>query len=304
MSKKVLEIRDTTIFDGIFVKYVLKFLFSLWFKLAGWKVTQVTPQGAGITIAAPHTSNWDFFYALGAAILIDVKIYFSIKEIWCRLPIIGSIVMWFGAIPIDRSSAGQGQVTKIKNFIQNHQNDRIYFLFTPEGTRSKVDRWRSGFYHVAEECGLPIFLAKVDYQLKESGVFHTYQLTGDKQEDIAAIQASYKNIPGKFVQDQFPQYIGPLPKISDAEAKIMHALYTIKGVAASKSGLAMGIATRVEIAGKAKMAEISMSMLDFLIQKGVIEQVGNTPESTEYQPRYTLTFAGKGCLLHLFPTLA
>lgn len=67
MSTKTLLIREKTIFDGIFSKYILKFLFSLWFKIAGWKLCKVTPEGAGITIAAPHTSNWDFIYALGAA---------------------------------------------------------------------------------------------------------------------------------------------------------------------------------------------------------------------------------------------
>ena len=89
MPIKNLLIREKTIFDGIFSKYILKFLFSLWFKIAGWKLCKVTPEGAGITIAAPHTSNWDFVYALGAAILQDVKIYFSIKDSMCRVPILG-----------------------------------------------------------------------------------------------------------------------------------------------------------------------------------------------------------------------
>ena len=79
MSKNNLSIREKTIFDGIFTKYFLKSVFSLWFKLAGWKITETSAKGAGVAIAAPHTSNWDFIYALGAAILQDTKIYFSIK---------------------------------------------------------------------------------------------------------------------------------------------------------------------------------------------------------------------------------
>ena len=78
MAKKLLTIREKTIFDGFLTKYVLKFLFSVWFTLAGWKLCKTAPEGAGVAIAAPHTSNWDFFYALGAAILQDVKIYFSV----------------------------------------------------------------------------------------------------------------------------------------------------------------------------------------------------------------------------------
>ena len=93
MAKKSLYIREKTIFDGIFTKYFLKSIFTLWFKLAGWKVCKYPPEGAGVAIAAPHTSNWDFVYALGAAILQDVKIYFSIKESLCKIPLLG-ISLW------------------------------------------------------------------------------------------------------------------------------------------------------------------------------------------------------------------
>ena len=117
MTKKSLSIREKTIFDGLFTKYFLKSLFTLWFKLAGWKVCRFPPEGAGVAIAAPHTSNWDFIYALGAAILQDVKIYFSIKDSMCKVPVLGTLLMWLGAMPIDRSSKGQGQVEQIKEFI-------------------------------------------------------------------------------------------------------------------------------------------------------------------------------------------
>jgi len=297
MVVKSLEIRDKTVFDGIFVKYILKSLFLLWFKLTGWQTTKSAPEGAGITIAAPHTSNWDFIYALAAAILFDIKIYFSVKDSWCRIPVIGSVMMWLGAIPIDRSSGAQGQVDKIKRFVERHKERRIFFLFTPEGTRGKVEQWKTGFYHVAEDCGLPIFLAKVDYRTKESGPFHAYQLTGDKAEDVRAIQESYKNIYAKFPEDQCPSYVGPIPEISDTEARIMRAMYSLKGVA-----------TQVDIAAKAKLGEFSTAMLDYLIEKGVLEQLGsinaNGDHINENEPTYRLTFAGKGCLLHLFPTLA
>lgn len=288
MTKKILEIRDKTIFDGIFVKYILKMIFKLWFKLSGWKPTRTTPEGAGITIAAPHTSNWDVVYALASAILMDIKIYFSIKESWCRVPVVGSIIMWLGAIPIDRTSGSQGQVNRIKRFVDQHKNSRVFFLFTPEGTRGKITKWKSGFYHIAKNCQLPIFLAKVDYRTKESGVFHCYKVTGNKEDDIRSIQESYKNVRAKFPAIQFPKYTGPIPEISDAEALILRSFYSAKGVA-----------TRVEIAAKMKFQELSTSMLEFLIVKGVLEQV----KTTENEPSYQLTFAGKGCLLHLYPAL-
>lgn len=287
MAKHALQIRDKTIFDGVFAKYLLKYFFKATFKIAGWKTTNVTSKGAGITIAAPHTSNWDFFYALGAAILLDKKIYFSIKNSWCKVPVAGNIIMWLGAIPIDRSSAGKGQVQLIKEFVERHRERDIFFLFTPEGTRSKTEKWKTGFYHVAEDTGLPIFLAKVDYQIKESGVFHSYQVTGDKENDIRAIQESYKSIYGKHIKDQFPAYTGPMPLISEADAAIMKAVYSFKGMA-----------TQMDIAAKLKLGKLSSGMLDFLTEKGIIEQVNKVGE-----PAYRLTFVGKGYLLHLMPTL-
>jgi len=292
MVKKALTIRDKTIFDGIFVKYFLKFFFLTWFKITGWRTTPLAPEGAGITIAAPHTSNWDIFYAMGAAIIFDIKIYFSIKESWCRIPIVGSLILWMGAIPINRSSKGKGQVDLIREFVEHHKDDRVFFLFTPEGTRGKVEKWKTGFYHVAQDCGLPIFLAQVDYRTKVSGVFHTYQLTDDKVADIEAIQASYKSIYARFPETQYPPYSGPIPDISDKEARVMSAMYSFKEAA-----------TRAEIAAKARFEELSIEMLDFLIEKGVLEQVQKI-ENDHTVLTYRLTLAGNGCLLHLTPSLA
>lgn len=292
MTKHKPEIRDRTVFDVRFIKTILKFVFLTWFKLTGWQTTKSAPEGAGITIAAPHTSNWDIIYALGAAVIFDIKIYFSIKDSWCRMPVIGPIILWFGGIPIDRSSKGQGQVEQIKQFVSRHKESRVFFLFTPEGTRGKVASWKTGFYHVAQDCGLPIFLAKVDYRTKESGVFHAYHLTDDKEADIAAIQESYKSVCGKFPLQQFPSYAGPVPKISEAEAMAMRALYSFKGVA-----------TLAEIAARAKFHEVTAEMLDFMVAKGVLERVKMVVDGRTTLT-YRLTLAGNGWLLHLTPSLA
>jgi len=289
MAKKPLTIRSKTIFDGIFTKYVLKFLFTLWFKIAGWQLCKNAPEGAGVSIAAPHTSNWDFFYALGAAIQQDVKIYFSIKDSICRVPVLGTWLMYLGAIPIDRSEQGVGQVQQIKDFINSQKLNRVFFLFTPEGTRGPVTKWKTGFYHVAQGCNLPIFLAKVDYLSKESGVFHTFKLTDNKEDDIKAIQASYESIRGKFPLHQYPAYTGSIPKLSETETKIIKAMYSCKGVA-----------TKMEITAKAKLVELSTTMLDYLIEKGMLEKVS---PSANNEPSYQLTFAGKGCFLHLSPSV-
>ncbi|MBK8973904.1 MAG: 1-acyl-sn-glycerol-3-phosphate acyltransferase [Hahellaceae bacterium] len=282
-----LMIRDTTIFDGVIFKRLLRTLYAIWFRLAGWKTINVAPQSAGITIAAPHTSNWDIIYALGAALLSDVKIYFSIKESWCRAPIVGRMMLWLGAIPIDRSRPN-GQVELIRLFIEKHKDKCVYFLFTPEGTRGKVDRWKTGFYHVAEATGLPIFLSEVDYLTKTAGVFHSFKLTGEKDADISAIQESYKSIRGRYPELQYPPYSGPLRQISQLELQAMKAIYALKG-----------LRTLAEITARAKLNDITTETLGFLLSKGLIEREG----TVESGFRYRLTLAGNGYLLHLTPTL-
>jgi 1-acyl-sn-glycerol-3-phosphate acyltransferase len=290
MNRKTLTIKDKTIFDGRIIKPIFKLLYTIIFKAAGWKMAGNAPQGAGITIAAPHTSNWDIFFALGSAIKNNVKIYFSVKESWCKIPVMGKFILWLGGIPIDRSKPG-GQVDLIKNFVEKHKSKRIFFLFTPEGTRGMVEKWKTGFYHVAKDCGLPIFLAKVDYRIKEAGVFHTFQLTGNKEDDIRAIQESYKSVCARHPEKQFPAYAGPLPEVSEDEASIMRSLYNLKRMA-----------TAMEIGTKAKIDQLSTSMLDFLIGKGLLERAtGINPNDRE--PRYRLTSKAMGLLLHLYPTM-
>lgn len=288
MSDPKLAIRDKTIFDSPLTKRLIKSFFSLVFKLKGWKVYEGMPNRAGVTIAAPHTSNWDLFYAFGAAMLSDVKIYFSIKESWCTKPIIGKLILKLGAIPIDRSSGSGGQVDKIKAFVEKHKNKRIFFLVTPEGTRGLAKRWKTGFYHLAHSCNLPIFLAKVDFRTKEAGVFHTFTLTDNKEKDIATIQESYKSVCGKYPEKQFPPYTGPVPEFSAMEARVIQALHTLKGNA-----------TKAEIAAKTRLDELTTEMLSFLVEKGILERCTDNPEGKA--TKYRLTTAGNAFLFHLQP---
>jgi DNA-binding MarR family transcriptional regulator len=83
-----------------------------------------------------------------------------------------------------------------------------------------------------------------------------------------------------------------MPKISEAEAMAMRALYSFKGVA-----------TLAEIAARAKFHEVTTEMLDFMVAKGVLERVTVVADGKTIST-YRLTMAGNGCLLHLSPTLA
>ena len=290
-QKQALPILEKTVFDNRIVKFICRVFFRAIYRLLGWRLTPVAPEGCGITIAAPHTSNWDIFYAFGAALQHDVKIYFSIKENWCRVPVIGSIIRYMGAIPIDRSRDAYGQVDKIKAFVAANKDQRVFFLFTPEGTRSRADKWRTGFYHVAKDCDLPIFLAKVDYAKKECGVFHTFQLTENKERDIEAIQASYTSVLAKHPEHQFPVYTGPLPQLTPPEERVLIAIYELKGKA-----------TRAEIIARSKLDSLTTEMMDFLVKKGIVERNASNNESHDNhhaKSQYNLTILGSSTFFHL-----
>ncbi len=286
-KNKQLQVREKTLMDGFFIKRVLKFFFKILFKLSGW-TSGPAPKVTGVAIGAPHTSNWDFLFGLGAAIIEDVKVYFSIKESWCRVPVIGSIIMWLGGIPIDRSVPGQGQSEQIAKFVEKMKGQWIYFAFTPEGTRGKVEKWKTGFYHVAQDCQLPLHLAKLDYLNKNAGIFHSFHVSGNKEEDIKVLQEAYKLIHGQNTDKQFPDYTGRVPEISRTDAEIMKALYLVGEQA-----------TEMQIAAKANFSVQASTMLEPLINLTLVEKSVN--EFNE--PVYGLTFKGKGALLHLFPIL-
>jgi len=285
-NNQPLQIREKTITDGILGKYILKYIFKILFRLTGWTAGPA-PQTSGVTIGAPHTSNWDFIYGIGAAIILDVKAYFSIKDSWCRIPVVGSFIMYLGAIPIDRSTPGKGQVEQISGFAQRMNYRWIYFAFTPEGTRSKVTKWKTGFYHVADDSGLPLHLCKLDYLNKVAGVFHTFELTGDKDRDVGVIQEAYKLIHGHNPDKQYPDYSGPAPEISGEQAEIMKVLYQ-QNTEITVDKLAEAMSN----------SELSQSIIDDLVEKAILSKV-HTDSHTVYQ----LSNKGKGCLLHLFTAL-
>ena len=286
-KSKQLQVREKTLMDGFFIKRVLKFFFKILFKLTGW-TSGPAPKTTGIVIGAPHTSNWDFLFGLGAAIIEDVKVYFSIKQSWCRIPVVGSVIMWLGAIPIDRSIPGLGQSEQIAKFVEKMKDQWIYFAFTPEGTRSKVEKWKTGFYHVAQDCQLPLHLAKLDYENKNAGIFHSFHPTGNKEQDIKVLQQAYSLIHGKNTEKQFPDYVGKPPEVSRTDAEVMKAMYLVGDNA-----------TELQIAARANFSVQASTMLDPLIGFGLIEK-----SETEFnEPAYTLTFKGKGALLHMFPEL-
>lgn len=170
------------------------------FKTTGWKAHGNLPQGIhkAVMVAAPHTSNWDFIFARAALFIMRIPVRFTIKKEWLRFPL-SLILNPLGALPIDRSPQERKKRSTVQVMVDLFNNhDRLIILVTPEGTRKRVDTWRTGFYYAALNAKVPIILAYLDYARKEAGIGPVFQPTGHLEEDIEAIKSYYRNVTPKF----------------------------------------------------------------------------------------------------------
>lgn len=153
-----------------------------------------------VMIAAPHTSNWDALYARLALKALGVNVRLTIKDSYMKFPF-GPFVRAMGGIGIDRSVKQEGQerpsmVQLMSDLFKTHP--KLVMLVTPEGTRAKQEQWKTGFYHVAVNAGVPIALAYMDYAKKKTGIGKIVYPSGDYQKDMTKIMAFYAEINAKF----------------------------------------------------------------------------------------------------------
>ncbi|RAP24702.1 acyltransferase [Candidatus Marinamargulisbacteria bacterium SCGC AG-343-K17] len=173
-------------------------------KLFGWKlnIEAIKNTQKSIIIAAPHTSNWDFIVGICAALASGIKFHFIIKKEWNK-PIIGYLLLKLGAIFIDRSKPTgltQQLVEKYRTMSEGH------LIFTPEGTRSRVEKWKSGFYIIAHESRLPISVGYINYKEKSIGIDHTFYPTGNIEDDCNKLRTFYQTISAKNPKNYNPNW--------------------------------------------------------------------------------------------------
>jgi 1-acyl-sn-glycerol-3-phosphate acyltransferase len=180
--------------------FLLKILGKILLFFSGWKIKGKLPQNVPKTvmIAAPHTSNWDFFYTIVIFSALGVRIRFLGKKSLFKFPL-GMLMRFFGGIPVDRSQRNNF-VSTAADMIKNAKE--IILLVPVEGTRSYTENWRSGFYYIAQEAGVPISLGFLDYAKKEGGFFSDlFYPTGNYVEDLEKLQLFYKDVQGKYPQN-------------------------------------------------------------------------------------------------------
>jgi len=171
---------------------------KLCLKLRGWKLQGELPATPKyVIVGVPHTSNWDFPLALAIAFIYGFDMQWmgknSLFKGWR-----GPIMRWLGGIPIDRSSSTNVVAQTIEAF---NTSDRLAIAIPPEGTRSKVNKWKTGFYYIALGANVPVVLAFLDYKHKTGGFLTTFYPTGDAEKDIAEMRNYYAGISGKYVNN-------------------------------------------------------------------------------------------------------
>lgn len=185
----------TTMFDTPILKTLLRWLSIIALKLSGWKAEGEIPKDLRkcVMIAAPHTSNWDLPFMLFIAFKLRARIYWMGKEQIFKPPF-KRLMMWMGGIPVDRSRANnmvQASIDAIRT------NEQLFLIVPPEGTRSKVTYWKTGFYHIAHGAGVPILMGFLDYNNKTGGIKGIFTTSGDIDADMEKIKAIYAPINAK-----------------------------------------------------------------------------------------------------------
>ena len=167
----------------------------LWLKLFGWKIYGEAPSYSKfVFIAAPHTSNWDLPFMLATAYTLRVRISWFGKHTLFISPW-GWLMRKLGGIPVDRRSPQSLVIQTAEKF---RSSDYLVLAIPPEGTRRKVALWKSGFYHIASQSGVPIGLGYLDYERKLCGLGMFVIPSGNVKEDMNKIRAFYRNIRGKY----------------------------------------------------------------------------------------------------------
>ncbi|HRN61597.1 MAG TPA: lysophospholipid acyltransferase family protein [Luteimonas sp.] len=173
--------------------------FTRWFgrsvlRLGGWKVVGTLPDVPKLVlIVAPHSSNWDGIWGMAAKLALGfrVRVLGKSQLFWWPL---GPLLRKLGAVPVDRSSPN-GTVEQAAAQIRDA--DRMWFALTPEGTRRKVQKWKSGFWKIARDAEVPILLAYFHYPERTIGIGGLFWPSDDLEADMASIREWYRPWQGR-----------------------------------------------------------------------------------------------------------
>ncbi len=178
---------------------ISKVLGRLGLRMMKFRITGDVPNlSKFVLIGAPHTSNWDFILAMSMLAALGLRVSWIGKHTLFAPPF-GGIMRWLGGIPINRQAAGD-MVDQAKAAFE--RADKLIIGLAPEGTRKRVERWKTGFYRIAIAAQVPIVIGMIDFENRELRVDSVYRPTGEMEADLLAIKSLYKGVKGRH-PDQF-----------------------------------------------------------------------------------------------------
>jgi len=175
------------------MRWLSKFIYH---KLLGWKVTGFSDFESvkkAVIIAVPHTSWHDFYIGVLLRSVIGLKANFVGKKELFTFPF-GWIFRALGGAPVIRKT-NENQVEAIARLFNEHEVFRM--TMAPEGTRKKVEEWRTGFYYIAKAANVPIIMFTLDFENKENRFSEPFYPTDDKEADFKFMRKFFEGVKGK-----------------------------------------------------------------------------------------------------------
>ena len=163
--------------------------------VARWSFSGAVPDvSKGVIIVAPHTSNWDFVIGAAAMLALDLDLRFLGKHTLFEGPL-APLMRLLGGIPVDRSQPGSGVVEEMGDRMRSA--DRLLLALAPEGTRSSVKKWKTGFHRIALLGGVPIAPVTLDYGRREIRFGMPVMPSEDLESDVKELQRFFDRSQGR-----------------------------------------------------------------------------------------------------------
>lgn len=172
---------------------------SRWFgrtflRLLGWRIEGEFPdRGRFLAIVAPHTSNWDFVIGIAAVLTLGIEVHWLGKHTLFQGPV-GPLMRRLGGIAVDRRSP-QGYIDQLAGIFE--RRERFILGITPEGTRRRVERWKTGFYHITRAADVPLVPCYLDYKRRIAGIGRAWKPGADLEVEMRRIEVFYRHIAPK-----------------------------------------------------------------------------------------------------------
>ena len=172
----------------------IRWLGQFLMKITGWKTIGNFPTDQRVVIVAgPHTSNWDFVLAMSLILSLDVNIHWIGKHSIFKKGF-RRLLRKMGGIPVNRANP-ETLKSEIHNITEKFKG--FIIAISPEGTRKKVDRLKSGFLRIADETNSKIMMVGVDFSKKTIELGDFYSPSGDVEKDLKFIKEYFANFTGK-----------------------------------------------------------------------------------------------------------